>query len=94
MSQQPHLAPLRSLSSVSPALPIVLQYHRIRQFMTHAELSKQSQVTVDRVASIESGKNIPSVDDWERILNVLEPLEPPASPDPESPESLESPESP
>lgn len=82
MSHQPNLAPLRSLSPVSPALPIVLQYHRIRQFITHAELSKLSQVAVERVASIESGTNIPS--DWDRILDALEPLTP-GSPDLDNP---------
>lgn len=76
---QPHLSPLRSLSSVSPGLPIVMQYHRIRQFITHGELSNLSQVAVERIASIEMGKNIPSVEDWERILNVLEPVASPES---------------
>lgn len=62
---------LTEVNIVSPLVPFLVEYYRVRKLMSHSTVHRLTGISECNMRMIEHGMYVPSVQEWEKIITVL-----------------------
>ena len=63
---------LSDVDMISPLVPFLIEYHRIKKLLSHAEVSDATGISIKTIRMIEQSYYVPTRTEWESLVNLLD----------------------